>query len=165
MHDTRRAMTPYRLLTILTLVAVLLPMSGCLDTGDNDNIELVVINLIAPSLTPRNDGTGEVHDASISVNKVTPRDSVVKWSDVKVTIKSADGAVLLPLTAVREDTGTYGSAVEVWYSDTAGKRDRIDAGDSILVTGMEASMYEGSYVIMFLGDKQIGDSVMPTDFP
>ena len=165
MHETSSAPTPHRFLVILAAAIVLLPFSGCLDDDGGDDALTPTLLLSAPSLAPRNDGTGELHDATLSVNKVTPGESVVEWSDVKVTIKSAAGSVLLPLTSVREDTGTYGSDVEVWYSDTTGQRDRLDAGDAILITGMEASEYEGGYVYVFLEDERVGDTVMPTDFP
>lgn len=154
----------FRLVFIFAVVTVLLPISGCVDTEDKDEVDVTVLTA-SPSLVPRNTGTGEVHDATLVVNKVTPRDVTVKWSDISVVIKAADGSVLLPMTSVKEDTSTYGAAVEVWYSDTTGKRDRLDAGDEILITGMEASVYEGGWVYVFHEDNRVSDTTLPTDFP
>ncbi len=152
------------LLTIFALMAILLPLSGCVEPDTGDDLTPTILMSI-PSLTPRNDGTGEVHDATFTVTKVTPRDADLKWSDIKVLIKAADGSVLLPRTAVREDTGTYGSTVEVWYSDTTGKRSQVDAGDSILITGMKASEYQGGWVYLYHKEYRTSDSTLPTDFP
>ena len=153
-----------RLSYIFIILAMLLPLSGCVGPDKGDELT-PTIHMSTPSLAPRNDGTGEVHDATFTIIKVEPRNADLKWSDIKVKIQGADASVLLPLTAVWEDTGTYGSTVEVWYSDTTGKRSQVDVGDTILITGMKASEYEGGWVYLYHKEDRTTQYSLPTDFP
>ncbi len=155
-----------RLFVIAISIAFLISMAGCIDdSGNGDEEEKVTIILGVPSVSPRHTGTEMLHDAEWDVNKVTPKETKAKWSDFSLVIKAADGSVLLPSTPLTEDTGTYGSAVEVWYSDSTGGRETMDAGDAIMVTGMNATSYEGATIQVIHKGNLAGSSLLPTDFP
>lgn len=158
--------TRSRPFTVIAVIVVLVSFSGCLDDPDDGNEEeKITINLGVPSVSPRHTGTEMLHDAEWDVNKVTPKDTKAKWSDFSAVIKAANGSVLLPSTPLTEDTGTYGSNVEVWFSDSTGGRDTMDAGDAIVVTGMDATSYEGATIQVIHKGNLAGSSVLPTDFP
>lgn len=153
------------MIIVAAIVAIMLPVSGCTEDPGNGDGERLTINLASPEVSPRNTGTEMVHDATLDVFKLTPKDVEAKWSDLSVVIKAHDGSVLLPATSPGEHTGAYGSGVEVWYSDTTGGRDTMDEGDAIVISGMDAGSYEGSYVEVIHKDLRAGSSVLPTDFP
>jgi hypothetical protein len=156
----------YGLIIIVVVAAITLTLSGCFSPPyATDDTEKITLTLANPFVEPRNTGTAMLHDVTLDIMKKTPRDIPVKWSDVRVVVKGADGSVLLPVTPVLEDTGIYGGTVEVWYSDEAGDRLEADAGDAILITGMEATDYEGAWVEIMRKGERVGSVVLPTDFP
>ena len=155
-----------RLFLVALVTVIVLSLSGCYSPEYGPEEERITLAIASPFVEPRNTGTAMLHDATLDIMKITPKDSTVKWSNVKVLIKGADGSVLLPATPVIvEDTGTYGGTVEVWYHDEAGDRKKVDAGDSILITGMEAAEYEGAWVEITRLGERIGAVSLPTDFP
>ena len=164
MHKAKRPEIA-RFLIILSLMAVLVVSSGCTEDPDNNEDEKVTVNLGMPELAPRNTGTAQVHDATLTVNIITPRDTKAAWTDFEVLIKDSMGSLLLAATPLQEDTGAYGDTVEVWYKDTTGKRNVMDAGDSIIISGMDAATYEGAHVTVNYKDFIAATTIMPTDFP
>ena len=150
-----------RILVAVLLVAFLLPMSGCTGPGGSDE-EKITLSLASPSVSKRD--TEELWDADIAINKITPKDSTLKWSNIKVVIKDSFGSVLLPLTSVSQNTGTYGSTIEVWYIPLEAGASGVSPGEVIKLTGMDDG-YEGAYVTIFNKDTQVGDSMLPTNFP
>jgi hypothetical protein len=155
-----------RYITLIAIVALLLPLSGCVsDDGNGGDEGKITMILATPSTAPRDTGSETVWDSELAVNKITPKDSTVKWSSVSIVIKRYDGSVLLLDTPVSEDSGLYGSAVEVWYMDSTGERTQADAGDKLLITGMDDGEYEGATVQVLYKGTLIAQSVLPTDFP
>jgi hypothetical protein len=150
---------------IVALVALLLPLSGCIDDGTYDDEDKITFALQMAQVTPRDTGSERVWDAELGIMKITPKGSEVKWSSVSVLIKGSDGSVLLQETPVSTDSGTYGSAVEVWYMDSTGGRNQADAGDKLKVTGMDAGDYEGAYVEVMHRGERVASTPLPTDFP
>jgi len=160
-----RRPTTARFLIILTVLAVMVVSSGCTESPDGEEDEKVTVTLAMPQLAPRNTGTAQVHDATMDVNKITPRDAKAAWTGFEVLIKDPMGSVLLAATPLQEDTGVYGDSVEVWYKDTTGKRAVMDAGDSIIISGMDAATYEGARVTVNYKDLIAANTILPTDFP
>ena len=109
-----------------------------------------------------------VWDAVLNINKMTPKDEKVKWSEVRIAIKGSDGSILKQSEAPLEDgSATYDVAgiVEFWYVDITLNDVKVGAGDSIKITGMSDTLYEGATVQLLKGGKIIGTTTLPTDFP
>jgi len=155
----------FRVLIVTVVVSVLVASSGCTEDLNSNDVEPITVNLRSAQLAPRNTGTAQVHDATMDVTKITPKDAKAAWTDFKVLIKDDMGSVLLAATPLQEDTGAYGDTVEVWYKDTTGKRSALDAGDSIIISGMDAATYEGARVTVKYKDSIAATAMMPTDFP
>lgn len=150
-----------RVLIAVVLVAFLLPMSGCTTPIDGNDVEKIVVQMSTTQTVKRD--TEDIWDTTSSINKITPKDSTVKWSDMSVVIKDFDGSVLLTKTRPSSDTGTYGDSIEVWYIDSAGEGNAADPGDIIKITGMDDG-YEGANIEITYKGNQIASMRLTTDF-
>ena len=158
----------------LLLVAILLPslMAGCISDDDDDKEEKdpcdgVTINLASPAVASRDvDNNTTVWDVNITVNKITPKESVIAWSKLNVIIKDAAGSVLLEKTALTEVTGDYGTGVKAWYYDMNDPATDINATDVIVISSM-TSDYQGATMELVCGDNDVrlASASFPTDFP
>jgi hypothetical protein len=147
------------------MVALIVPFMGCTDDGDGNggNGPTVVINLSFPSVESGDPGTGLVYNATMEINKITPKDAVTKWTSLTVVIKDSMGSVLVQETPLSKDNGIYGSTVELWYVEEVGDETTADAGDKIMVTGM-ADTYEGAMLEILDRGERASSITFPTDF-
>ncbi len=130
----------------------------------------LVVNLASPSVTRRSISDQHYWETVLNINKVTPRDEVVRWADVSVVIHSHDGGILLPSTQVFPDTGVYDNGfdgsvdVEGWFVEITTGDDRLSAGDAIKITGMTAE-FEAGLIQVLRSGRIVADIMLPTDFP
>jgi hypothetical protein len=84
----------------------------------------------------------------MNINKITPKDEKVSWTEVKIIIKGADGSIKVTADVLTADPGAGGyvspGAIEYWYVEATADT-KMSAGDGIKVTGMDAS-YEGATI-------------------
>jgi len=152
------------MIALMAMAMVLAATAGCVEENGDGEVGKVTILLASPFVDARDTVSGEVYDATMDVNKITPSDTEVGWTQVTISIKDAFGSLLLADTPVSKDTGMYSDSVEVWYLDEAGGRAVADAGDAIMVTGMDQS-YQGGLVEVFYRGMKAADSKLPTTFP
>ncbi len=133
--------------------------------------EELTFQIGSPEVSIRLSGEEVIWDGTLIINKVTPRDEKVDWTEVRVVVKSSDGSILNIASQPQPydpsaitDGGISGTDVQFWFEDNDGDG-KVDAGDIILVTGMNDDQYEGALVLMMKGGKIIGDTMLPTDFP
>ena len=163
MFDNGMLTTMRALLVAFLVVGLLLPVTGCISSDEENEDEKVTFNMEMTRTAPRDTGVTTVWDASANIQKITPSGSNVPWTDVSVVVKDATGSVVLPLTTVKEDTDNYGSGVEAWYVDGTGTRDQADAWDAIKVSGLTEDHESGQISIFFKGNK-VATMNLPIDF-
>jgi len=151
-----------RILIAVVLVAFLLPMSGCTTPIDGNDEEKIVMQMGSP-VTVKRDSV-DIWDATSSINKITPKNSVVKWSDISLIIMDFSGSVLLMNTKPSADTGSYGDSIEVWYVDSTGEGNAADPGDEVKLTGMDDG-YQGATIEIDYKGRLVGDMRLTTNFP
>jgi hypothetical protein len=135
---------------------------------DDTHPSHITVNIASPSVMQRQ-VDGQAHwDAVLNINKITPRDENVRWTQVGVVVRSAEGSVLDTTSPLHQDRGVYDDYsggtvyVEFWFIETSGD-DRLSAGDAIKITGMTEA-YEGATIELVRGGDRIGSIVLPTEF-
>ena len=154
-------------ITVVLAAVLWLMVSGMISTSDEDKI---TVNLASPNVQQRTAGATQIWDATLNINKMTPKDEKVLWTEVKVIIKASSGSILdtatVPLldgSVAYDDDAAGGVTVEFWYVET-GANTQMNAGDAIKITGM-ADTYEGATLELTKAGERIGSATMPTNFP
>ena len=159
-------------ITVVLAAVLWLMVSGMISTSDEDKI---TVNLASPNVQKFDTRTAAAldyrWDATLNVNKITPKDQKVLWSEVKVIIKASSGSILNAATGPLTDLGAVYDTdaadgtvtVEFWFVETGGNL-QMNAGDAIKVTGM-ADTYEGATLELTKAGERIGSATMPTNFP
>jgi hypothetical protein len=155
------------IIAAVTVIASLV-LLGITSSFEEPPSTRVTVNMASPSMEQsERDGT-PVWDATLNINRITPRDVTVDWTSVRVRIVSASGATLLPQTMLTMDSGAYDETapimVEVWYDETLAGNTAMSPGDFFKVTGI-SSAYEGANVLLYSHDELIGSATLPTNFP
>ena len=159
-------------ITVVLAAVLWLMVSGMISTGNESK---TTVNLASPQVNQMTRGVAlyTCWDATLNVNKITPSDVKVLWTELKVSIKSASGSILLNQRSPNPDAGysIVAGTVEIWYVETGGNT-QLNAGDAIKITGMGngvlpvvGNSYEGALVQFYKGGQLIGASTMPTNFP
>jgi hypothetical protein len=132
------------------VVLLVLPISGCSeDTTVTDEQyqqtreEYIVITLASPDMYRRTGEGGDVWDATFTVTDINPNTAMVPWMEAYVSVKGADGSVLMISTLPSRDSGLYGTGPEVWYQEVSGSPDRATVGDGLRITSMDRA-FEGA---------------------
>jgi hypothetical protein len=166
-----------KIIVIVVVALILIPVviavawfvfAGLFTTTEEQR---TTVNMASPEVFHRSIAGDSYWDVTIAVNRVTPRDSDVPWTDLRIVVKATDGHVLNLETRPqindpsRYDDGSDGSVdVEFWYVEiTQGDTD-LSTADTIRMTGL-SSDYEGALVQLNLSDELIGSIVLPTNFP
>ena len=158
-------------ITVVLAAVLWLMVSGMIQDPE---VEKLTIQLSSPSVSQYERPTGAspavyVWDAVLNINKMTPKDEKVKWTEIRIAIKGSDGSILMPSEAPESDVGATAYSivlndVEFWYVDITTGDVKVSAGDSIKVTGMSVA-YEGATLQILKAGKIIGTTTLPTDFP
>ena len=159
-------------ITVVLAAVLWLMVSGMIQDPEDEKL---TIQLSSPSVS-QYDRNGACWDAVLNINKLTPKDEKVKWTEVRIAIKGSGGSILNQATAPLADgsvvpypdiSAPYDPAVDVdfWFVDITAGDVKVGAGDSIKITGMNDALYEGATIQILKAGKIIGDSTLPTDFP
>jgi len=154
-------------ITVVLAAVLWLMVSGMIQDPEDEKLTLQLSSPTATRISERPVGTPiTCWDALININKLTPKDEKVQWTEVRISIKDASGSILDPASVVLQDgSAAYDPTpvVEFWYVDIQADG-KVGAGDSIKITGMDTT-YEGGMVQILKAGKIIGDTKLPTDFP
>jgi FlaG/FlaF family flagellin (archaellin) len=146
----------------IVLAAILWLMVSEMTAVDQD--VNTTINLAYPQVSQKLDNTTR-WNVRIDINKITPDDVRVLWTEVKVIVKDYSGSVLDPATDVASDTGgPYSNSTSFWYVETTTGDIDVGAGDGILITGIDSS-YEAATVELVKAGERIASMTLPTNFP
>ncbi len=163
-------------ITVVLAAVLWLMVSGMIQEPDSEKL---TVQLSSPSVTQYERPAGTATwDAVLNIQQMTPKDEKVKWTEIRVSIKDADGSILNGASTVSDDgTSTYttpatGATTDVlfWFVDIQGDG-KVGAGDAIKITGMDngdgtlgTNDYQGALVQILKGGKIIADATLPTDF-
>jgi len=149
-------------ITVVLAAVLWLMVSGMIGGQEEQKI---TVNLGSPSTPEKFTRTTACWDTSMNINRITPKDQKVLWSELKILIKGSTGSLLLTATSPGADTGVYAdpAVIQVWYVET-GANTKMDAGDSIKITGMTTA-YEGATVELTKAGNLIASATLPTNFP
>ena len=157
-------------ITVVLAAVLWLMVSGMISTDESDK---TTVNLASPSVQSLDvtERTTACWDVTLNVNKITPKDDKVKWSELRIVVKGADGSVLNQATTPAANTGAYTGddlatpvAVQFWYVEVTAGDLKMDAGDGVKITGM-TDIYEGAMVEMTKGGERIASATLQTNFP
>jgi hypothetical protein len=143
-------------------------VSGMISTEESDKTTVTLANPSVRSETR----TNPCWDVTLNVQKITPKDVKVKWTELRVIIKSDSGSILNTASTVAADddtlyndpAGTGPAVVQFWFVEVTTGDDKLDAGDGIKITGMD-NTYEGADVEFTKGGERIASATLPTNFP
>lgn len=145
------------IVVILAAIAYIIFAGMLTDTEE----EPVLVNLSPPVVRSR----GTVWDASIEVERIVPHHTSLHWVSIGIVVSSVNGSALNITTTPQDDVGsTYHDYVEFWYVDIEPGDGKIDAGDSIKITGLSRE-YEGATVRLVCANEIMGTVTLPADFP
>lgn len=160
-------------ITVVLAAVLWLMVSGMIQDPEDEKL---TIQLSSPSVTQYTRGIS-TWDAVLNINKMTPKDEKVQWTEIRIAIKDSDGSILNSATAApTSDTSTYNDPVtgattdvQFWFVDIAGDG-KMGAGDNIKITGIDdgaalGNDYQGATIQILKAGKIIGDTTLPTDFP
>ena len=165
-------------ITVVLAAVVWIMVSGMLVAPEAKSITL---NIKQPSVTAAETARYSttplpvVFDAVMDIEKVSPNEERVLWTEVTLTIKSSTGSLLKGASALRPDgslpydTDADGSIdVEIWYIETTTGDSKVSASDCVKVTGLSTGgaspSYESASIELFKGGERIGSVELPSDF-
>ena len=162
-------------ITVVLAAVLWLMVSGMIQDPEDEKL---TIQLSSPSVTQYTRTGVDTWDAVLNINKMTPKDEKVKWTEIRIAIKDADGSILNSATnaPLTDDPTSYtdpatGATADVlyWFVDISGDG-KVGAGDNVKITGMVdgglgGNDYQGATIQILKAGKIIGDTTLPTDFP
>lgn len=159
-----------RILLVLVLVLVVLPLSGC----EEDNTitdeqyqtteeEYIIITLAAPVVNKRATGSGDVWDVTLDITDINPNTAMVPWIEVRVSVKGADGSMLVTATVPSQDNGLPGTEPEAWFQEISGNTERASVGDALRVTSMDRT-FEGATFQVTRQGEVLATATIPSTF-
>jgi len=143
---------------------------GVLSLIDESPEEQNVINFQAPRVSQRQVSNVTVWDATLEVDRVTPRESGVWWDTLQLSVLSREGDVLFAYhNPAIDDPQSYDDAtngwvdVEAWYIDLENNT-LLRQGDIIKITGMD-ERYQGATIMIREKGTQTVTLQLPLNFP
>lgn len=125
--------------------------------------EVVVVHIASPSVQQMTRGI-TCWDVTLNINKISPKEVKLLWSEVRIIVVAASGSVMNQSTALTVDGGSYNNYTEFWYIETTSGDNKMSAGDAIRISGT-STVYEGAKVELNRGGQTIGSITLPTNFP
>jgi hypothetical protein len=155
---------------LLLALMLLVPMSGCED-GSNVSDEqyqttketYIVITLAAPVMHRRTVNASDVWDVTLDITDINPNTAMVPWIEVHVSVKGADGSMLITSTIPEADGGVYDTAPEAWYQEISGNGQRANVGDALRVTSLDTA-FEGATVQLTRQGEVLATATLPGTF-
>lgn len=153
----------FAVFVVISLIAML---AYLLDQSSYESPEpKKTISFTSPEVSFREVDGNNYTDVSVEVRKLTPKDGTYVWSELRISITSEDGTVIIknvkptPDDPSRYSTGTH-PQIEVWYIDSFAGTGEIDPGDSIKVTGISEDL-QFAIVKLKLNGRQVGSFSVP----
>ncbi|MCK5253589.1 MAG: hypothetical protein KAQ96_11580 [Thermoplasmata archaeon] len=150
-------------IVVIGLIALLVYLHG-LSSYDPPEPKLVIS--FSPPVLSYREVEGINHtDISVEVRKLTPKEGRYEWSELRISITSEDGTVIIknvkptPDDPSRYSNGTY-PQIEVWYIDSFAEAGNIDPGDSIKVTRISEDL-QFAIIKLKLNGRQVGSFSVP----
>ena len=156
-------------IVVVLAAVVYIMVSGMLTLQDEDKVSMTMgfpdVEGHSRGATPT-----RVWDVTLDITRVIPDNFKLVWGDVFINIRSANGSLLQPRSALAPDNSAMydnndadGIDVELWYVETSTSNNNVGGGDSIKVTGMDPS-YEGATIQMTKAGELIALVTLPTNF-
>ena len=169
---------------VVILVPVVVVVAWAMTSSDDggggppyeEDIGKITVNFASPSVQKFDRASSGppaiyVWDAVLNINKITPKEERVLWTEVRILVKSDVGSVLQTATSMSPDgSATYDDDdggyidVEFWFVETTSGDTKMSAGDAIKITGMP-STWEGATIEITKAGERIGSISLPTNFP
>ncbi len=115
---------------------------------EDDHRCKITVQVSSASMTRDEKNQMQTWQATINVNKITPRDGKIRYSMIRVTIKSSEGTPMVELAAPLPENPTGNSQndgfVQIWFSDN-NHNGRIDPGGLLRISGITTD-HEGAFV-------------------
>jgi flagellin-like protein len=156
-------------IVVVLAAVVYIVVSSMLTVQDEDK---VAVTMNFPDVESHSRGTTPtvVWDVTLDITKVIPGGYKLVWNDVFVSIKSSNGSMLQPKTALAPDNPSIydnvdvdGIDVEFWFVETSADNTIVSGGDSLKVTGLD-TWYEGATIQLTEEGELIGSVTLPTNF-
>ncbi len=155
---------------LLLALMLLVPLSGCEEDStvtdeqyQTTEEDYIVITLAAPVVHKRTGDGGDVWDVTLDITDINPNTAMVPWIEVQVSVKGADGSMLVTATIPSSDSGLYGTEPEVWFQEISGAADRASVGDAFRVTSMDRT-FEGATVQVTRQGEVLAAATLPGTF-
>ena len=149
---------------------LLVPLSGCTEESvvsdeqyQTTKEEFIVITLDSPNIYKRTGDAGDTWAVTLTITDINPNTAMARWIELQVSVKGADGSVLVMGTIPSVDSGIYGVDPDVWYQEVAGAEDRATVGDAFRITSMDRT-YEGATVQVTRQGEVLATSTLPVTF-
>lgn len=132
----------------------------------------ISVNIASTQMESRIIDGDQYWDATFFVNKLRPKDQTISWEEIKVSVKDQAGRTLFKnLKVFRDNPSNYDNAldgrldVETWFIKMVENPNnyKIEAGDTLKITGLTSDYMRAKIVIKFNGD-QISSLTLPSDF-
>lgn len=91
-------------ITVVLAAVLWLMVSGMIGGQEEQKI---TVNLGSPSTPEKFTRTTACWDTSMNINRITPKDQKVLWTELKILIKGSTGSLLLSAISPLVDTGVY----------------------------------------------------------
>ena len=121
--------------TACVCILLVLSASGCIGTIDDREIPMVTVNLSSPIMTVNAQGSHNVYTEEYTVNKVTPKDVRLRWSDLRVGVHIVDNRTLL--LEINRTSPADPFQIGASRTDATGDTTHVDAGDTITLDGID----------------------------
>jgi hypothetical protein len=115
-------------------ILVVLSSSGCILDGDHEP-PCVTVNLSSPIMTVNAQGSHKVYTEEYTVNKISPNDARLRWSDLRVNVHLVDNKTLL----LEINRTSLADPFQIGASrmDATGDTEHVNAGDTIALNGID----------------------------
>ena len=155
---------------LLLALMLLVPLSGCTEESvvsdeqyQQTQEEYIVIILDPPDIYKRNGDAGDTWDVTLTVTDINPNSAMARWIELQVSVKGADGSLLVMGTIPSRDSGIYGVDPEVWHQEVSGAEDRATVGDAFRITSMSRD-FEGATVQVTRQGEVLATATLPGTF-
>ncbi len=154
-------------ITVVLAAVLWLAVTGMVTPWHEEKLTVLTEN---PHMQARDINGTFYWDATVVIDRVTPRDEQVLWGEVWVSIKSENGSLLdAAMQPSIDNPGGYdddtdGSVdVEAWFIETRTGDVKMSGGDGIKLTGLTPD-YEGATVQLVRNQEPIASFTLPTTF-
>jgi hypothetical protein len=119
---------------VCVCILLVFSASGCIEYIGDDTRPTVTVNLSSPIMTVNNQGLHTLYAEKYTVNKITPKDVRLKWSELRVAVHLVNNRTVL--LEINRTSPVDPFQIGVSRMDTTGDTTYVDAGDTINLTGI-----------------------------